>query len=86
MSRKWRLYGLLGPWHKVGAGRKFRFYIRARRATGKRFYFADYCIEDLTSRHHLIGEFEKGTLGPCYRRANLACLNMTRGELAELEP
>lgn len=86
MNRKWRLYGLLGSWHKVGCRRKFRFYIRERRTTGERFYFADYCIEDLTSRHHLLGRFETGTLEPCFRKANTACLDMTRDELVELEP
>ena len=85
MARKWKLYGLLGSWHKVAKHRKFRFYIREHRVTGQRFYFADYRIEDLTSRHHRIGRFEKGTLNPCFRKANTACLDMTRDELAELE-
>lgn len=84
MAGKWCLYSLLGPWHKVAKHRKFRFYIREFRATSEKFYFADYCIEDLTSRHHLLGEFVEGSLEACFRKANTACLDMTRSELAEL--
>jgi len=78
------MYSLLGPWHKVGKQRAFRFYIRERQATGEKFYFADYHIGNLTSRHHLLGKMDNSHEANL-RKANKACLDMTQDELAELE-
>lgn len=82
--RKWRMVTTIGPWHKVGGGKAFRFYIRVRLSDGKEFYFADYRIGDLTSRHYKLLPVSAGNEASL-RLANQTALDLTREKLAVLD-
>lgn len=78
----WKMVSLLGSWHKVSAQKAFRFYVRENQL-GEKWFFADYRIDDLTSRFHKLGPISEGG-DVCSCRANTAVLDMTREQLAEL--
>jgi hypothetical protein len=81
---EWKLVGLLGPWHNVGANRKaFRFYTRRNRYDRKA-YFADYRCEDLVSRHHRLGWMDETAIEIAWAHANTTALELTRDKLADL--
>jgi hypothetical protein len=84
MTQKWKMITALGSWRKVSRCKAFRFYLREHKITGEQVYFADYRIDDLTSRFHEVGSIEDGTEAN-FRKANRLILDLTRESLAILE-
>ena len=82
MKDKWRLYGLLGSWHKCSKRNAFRFYVRVNQH-GEKWYFADYRVEDLVSRHHKLLSFDE-SIDTSFKIANQLAIDLTREELADL--
>lgn len=82
MKDRWRLVSLLGSWHIVSRCKAYRFYVRINQ-DGEVFYFADYRVEDLVSRHHKLLSFEDG-IDASFKIANQTAIDLTREELAEL--
>lgn len=83
MKPKWRMVSTIGPWHQCSKRNAFRFYHRIDLITGQEFYFADYRVEDLVSRHHKLKSAEEG-IQASFTIANQTAIDLTRSELAEL--
>ena len=82
MKDKWRLFGLLGSWHQCSKRNAFRFYVRVNQH-GEKWYFADYRVEDLVSRHHKLLSFDE-SIDTSFKIANQLAIDLTREELADL--